>query len=614
MKRKLYLILIAILLLFSVTISLVACGEKQEEVDAPRFYEQEIEIGTDYIKIKSVYTPYEDLVAEYRLNDNGKWQKENEFKNLTSGTEYTIFLRTAESKKYKQSEEVSIKITTLKAEQSAIPEVKFTQEGKKIVLNGFTEEMEVCWDSKNENWTQVSEYEYKTNGEYIIKIRYKESNTSLTGEAQEIKVVISDYAGGNGTEENPYLISNYKEFSVLMEDCNKSLDNYYKIVEDITFPNTPVTFAKGTQTNSNLGGYIDGNNKKIINPKITDSDRSRIDVGIINRVKSIKNLNIVNAEINYTETSSRKDDTGIGVLVGCANEIINCHVTGTINVSCSWGKNIIGGIAGILETSSNYENGLIKKSSAEINMTINENKSSGDVLKVGGIVGELFKNEKFAGKFNNSNFNLSRLKANVNLSFNNCADINTAGILGYMNNQSKLNVEINNSISTGEIVYTNDNVITKEVVAMGGIAGQFSGNVTNCVSDLDIKVIDRTTEASSSGKLIYLAGIVGFDQPWTKAENRVIKNVLYCGEIYIEKEESTVITMYGCDSMANSASGGNLTIENAWHAGILGIAAGENSYPADSDDEYLTVAWQKDTLKLDENIWNLVEGKLPTIK
>ena len=102
MKRKLYLILIAILLLFSVTISLVACGEKQEEVDAPRFYEQEIEIGTDYIKIKSVYTPYEDLVAEYRLNDNGKWQKENEFKNLTSGTEYTIFLRTAESKKYKE--------------------------------------------------------------------------------------------------------------------------------------------------------------------------------------------------------------------------------------------------------------------------------------------------------------------------------------------------------------------------------------------------------------------------------------------------------------------------------------------------------------------------------
>lgn len=89
---------------------------------------------------------------------------------------------------------------------------------------------------------------------------------------------------------------------------------------------------------------------------------------------------------------------------------------------------------------------------------------------------------------------------------------------------------------------------------------------------------------------------------------------MYCGEIYIEKEESTVITMYGCDSMANSASGGNLTIENAWHAGILGIAAGENSYPADSDDEYLTVAWQKDTLKLDENIWNLVEGKLPTIK
>ena len=71
----------------------------KRETEAPRFYEQKIKTGTDYIIIEDIYFPYEGQEVVYCLND-GAWQESGEFYGLIPGSEYNIRAKSLEIEDY----------------------------------------------------------------------------------------------------------------------------------------------------------------------------------------------------------------------------------------------------------------------------------------------------------------------------------------------------------------------------------------------------------------------------------------------------------------------------------------------------------------------------------
>lgn len=145
----------------------------------------------------------------------------------------------------------------------------------------------------------------------------------------------------NGTEKNPYLISDRKSLEKLKENSNP--DNFYKIISDIDLGDKewiPFDFV----------GNIDGKNHKIINLKINNiynpEVNSETDVGLFksfgNEKNEIKNLILENVQISNTkENPSKRGVLKTGAIAGeLKGKVKNIIVNGSIY------GGVAGGIAG----------------------------------------------------------------------------------------------------------------------------------------------------------------------------------------------------------------------------------------------------------------------------
>jgi hypothetical protein len=197
---------------------------------------------------------------------------------------------------------------------------------------------------------------------------------------------------GNGTSDDPYLISNAEELATVRNNA----DAHYLLTNSIDLSGIPWT----TVVIPYFEGIFNGNGHTI----------SHITIGLFGLLESgaaVMNLGVVDVNVNVT-------DQYVGGLVGYnRGNIFNCYCTGSVN----GGDWIVGGLVGL------NDEGIISTSYS--NSTVSGNDT------VGGLVGIN------SGSITNS-YSTGMVTGEVNL----------GGFVGISGNQSK----IINCFSTGVVI------------------------------------------------------------------------------------------------------------------------------------------------------------------
>ena len=166
------------------------------------------------------------------------------------------------------------------------------------------------------------------------------------------------YAGGTGTENDPYLIATPEQLAKLSYQVgvngNLYQDEYFKLIADIDLDGyywSPIVYVlrgSGWVSSEGFMGNFDGNNHAISNMKIirqgTDQTSSHLglfgaigDGGFPSGTHEIKSLAVLNADVG----GNRELGPGIGIICGNAGRgtiISNCFTTGKVS-----GSGLIGG-------------------------------------------------------------------------------------------------------------------------------------------------------------------------------------------------------------------------------------------------------------------------------
>lgn len=377
----------------------------------------------------------------------------------------------------------------------------------------------------------------------------------------------NEFAGGNGTSIQPYLVGNPKQ----LNNVKKHLDSHFKQIRDIDFENsfgikivcnnikdvkdlenhqdiikyeikdnkgiffnnTDEKFANyawqpiGNEKDKFLGKY-DGNNKTIDNLLIFSINNEKNVLGLfgICGVNSeLKNINIGKNSIIYIDSSS---DITIGGIVGnCLGNISECSNNGKIYLLIEGNKNAIqcGAISGFLSTLSNGSQAKIVKckNTGIITTIIKGNENN---CYIGGITGE-----------NKGKLNISECKNSGNIHTysedKNIQSIFIGGISG-INGEVKRTSEdeFSDECNIEKCVNSTDiKLLLKEKpmfynsnYSVGGIVGKNNGNINLCINkgNIDSDVVSggivgyndySVTKCINKGNISSLScagGIVGF--------------------------------------------------------------------------------------------------------
>ena len=288
--------------------------------------------------------------------------------------------------------------------------------------------------------------------------------------------VAESFAGGTGTEEDPYQIANGAQLAYLAQFVNSDSNNdcageCFVLTADIDLANndwTPIgnSFADVLFDGPDYrlyAGNLDGKGHTISNISIgTESTPLESDVfGLFGATGGkISNLNLDTVSIHGVAKITSGYVIGpAGGLVGySAGSIENCHVTGlTMDMNAQdggiAGAYWIGGLVGALDGTQ-----LINECSVSGSITEKAGKGS-----IGGLIGELGKAAKIT---------YSRSDVTVNVKADSRGGANVGGFIGKGNGKTDAETIIRNCYATGNVTggaYT------------GGFAGGLWGlNIKNC--------------------------------------------------------------------------------------------------------------------------------------
>ena len=364
----------------------------------------------------------------------------------------------------------------------------------------------------------------------------------------------SGFAGGQGTEEDPYIISSAKHLKNLAKKINDSetyeeyTDKYYKMTQDIDLGGeewTPI--CNGDNPNLFFKGVFDGDGYKVSNFKITDN--SFLNNGLFGEVSgTIKNLNVSQFEINFTEDSARGKYVGgiVAQLGGDAPSLENCSAEGRINV-VSNGILTVGGVLGRTYAYDDYEKVIVKNCSSMVFVTAESTIENADYESIGLVCGS------FAGGFGRAKVTNCSTFANVK------ATSRTHGsIVGVFTGSSGESI-IQDCFAKGDaemIRLAQDKIQDYRAGYLGGLCGDASYSnlkIERCFFDGDLK-------AFGVGHF-YLGGISG-------AMDGSITNSFAIGTIDLNGDG--ILSSYNANG--------------AYVGGLVGIAADKleitNSYAA----------------------------------
>lgn len=347
---------------------------------------------------------------------------------------------------------------------------------------------------------------------------------------------------------------------VLTADINLGGESWYPIIISLgTFEGAGHTIS-GVKFayDSNLAGFIGQNNGEI------------------------KNLNIADIT-TFTEDESKKFVALGGIAAINCNQIVNCSVSGVINLNFNsdhTSSKFIGGLCGFMDS------GKITDSFTKVDVNIKHDANSSYML-VGGFVGS----------------------AMVSLG-------------------SKGDVE--RCYSTGDITVTGN----------GGYVGGFAGRgygIKDCYSEGDVSIINRKNECSVGG----FFGSGNAERCYSLGD---VTAVVYRGGIAAGGFAGSVGACSGCYTLGNMdvafEEGHGMSYQDYDVGGFVGYL-GDNSYSGcyvsrsqvvkyrneDFTNSYgtnkkyidyststiLSLSFQKNTLGLSEDVWVLTEGENPTL-
>ena len=197
--------------------------------------------------------------------------------------------------------------------------------------------------------------------------------------------IADSYAGGTGTEEDPYLISTPEQLAYLASQANagKIRGYYFKLTNDIDLgwmewdPIGLGYSSDGRESEYSVFlGHFDGDGHTISNFSIGHVKYDYYQYfALFGFVKgSVKNLNVENFDINIY----KYEYVYVGGLVANAyeSEFVNCHTAGNIYVSSTVGYVTVGGLSawqGERYENCSYEGTIIVE--------------TGYMADVGGVVG-----------------------------------------------------------------------------------------------------------------------------------------------------------------------------------------------------------------------------------
>ena len=178
----------------------------------------------------------------------------------------------------------------------------------------------------------------------------------------------SDFAGGTGTESDPYQIATAEQLAKLSKDVGRGTSYqgpYFILTENIDLSDhrwVPIGLYKwlssGTTVNNSFQGFLDGNNKTISGMYV-DERTDKYCGGLFGRIAIVQNGSPVGAkDLTITGATVYVDETGLNecsgaILAGNAmgsdtQSVVfeNITVSGSVHVTRTTGYNNIGGMLG----------------------------------------------------------------------------------------------------------------------------------------------------------------------------------------------------------------------------------------------------------------------------
>ncbi|MDL2322769.1 T9SS type A sorting domain-containing protein [Bacteroidales bacterium OttesenSCG-928-A17] len=303
------------------------------------------------------------------------------------------------------------------------------------------------------------------------------------------------YSGGDGSENNPYLISSYTDMETLattVNNGNSYSGKYFSLTQNLINENNIITTIIGNSSSNYFSGIFNGNNNDIrLNIKVKN--------GFGGLFGFLRNATILNVNtIGIVEVSSTSNSSGsrAGGISGHAENsfILNCHNKADItsnyyNLSYTYTA-IAGGICGHMTLGC-----TVSYCSNEGNVLADASASRNSESYSGGICGYFF-----------SSGTIEKC-SNIGVISATSRDSHSGGICGRTEaRQNKSDILIQNSYNLGAV-----NSTASGMSYAGGIAGR-SGQkyntsckdkIISCYNNGDIYSISTNTQIGSS----YAGGI-----------------------------------------------------------------------------------------------------------
>ena len=199
-------------------------------------------------------------------------------------------------------------------------------------------------------------------GDYILWLKFDEEGSvyplsyHLTFRDKMVSMVrdtkyIYEMLNGEGTEENPYLITSTNDFAYLVSqlatyDSNYGYGQFFKQIADIKAPIPNCLYQGNAYKSAPFAGNYDGDSHKILNLTYlgTNGGEQSDAIGLFSILHDgavIRNLDIEGADIEYPGNCC-------GLLAGVANGNIRIENL-TLNGNIKSTKDKVGGLIGYIE-------------------------------------------------------------------------------------------------------------------------------------------------------------------------------------------------------------------------------------------------------------------------
>ena len=474
----------------------------------------------------------------------------------------------------------------------------------------------------NDNRRVLKSYEFTYSGEQSI-------NTSVAPENLQETLLNMN---GNGTETNPYEISNVYELQAVQED----LDAQYRVINDIDASDTSgwensvgeqVGFSPIGNRSASFTGSIDGQGYEI--SELTINRPNEDFIGLISVTDSGATLETIQFQDSVIRGGSL-----VGNLVGSISGETTIHSVRVDSGTVSLNGFLGGGLVGRTNSQTQIRNvrinstvngadqtgGIVGRATAQ-QMTIKNSTYIGDITgeaNSGGIVGTLsgsdgvIENVHSSGSVSATQANAGGLigtmdgkhilqDSTVNVTV--IGGNTIGGVVGVVDDDIDGNSPILKNISTqstvdgtanvggfsGNIRGTNTTVnqisVQTETVSGGNLVGGFSANINGNIS---IENVSATVDSlSGSARVGGFSGDITGDSIYNENSEAKIDNVFVQSNITAEVNAASFASDISYAIVKNSYATGTLDVEN--ENAVSGFADSVD------DETLIDTYWNTDT-------------------